>query len=111
VWITVGPQTARATPRSRHGVLPVRSGIAPRELADDETNRELNAALLATLQPVREAAEQLFSADEATHLTTEVFAHATGLLLLRHTHRLNLFRLDARTLMNRYLTQQITREP
>jgi AcrR family transcriptional regulator len=80
-------------------------GIAPRGLPDEEVNSELNAALLATLEPVRRAAEQLFDTDEATRLTADVFAHASGLLLLRHTHRLKLFRLDARELMLRYLTE------
>lgn len=84
-------------------------GVAPRGLPDHEVNRELNAALLATLEPVREAAEELFGAPEATRLTAEAFAHSTGLLLLRHTHRLNLFQLDARELMERYLTEQLTR--
>jgi hypothetical protein len=77
-------------------------GVAPRGLSDHEANIELNAALLATLEPVRSAAEELFDAEEATRLTAEAFAHAAGLLLLRHTHRLNLFALDARPLMARY---------
>ena len=84
-------------------------GIAPRGLSDAEANRELNAALLATLEPARQAAEQLFGAEEATRLTAEAFAHASGLLLLRHTRRLNLFQLDARELMERYLAEQISR--
>lgn len=85
-------------------------GMAPRGLSDPETNHELNAALLATLEPVRAAAEQLFGAEEATRLTAAAFAHAAGLLLLRHTHRLNLFQLDARQLMRRFLTEQVTPE-
>lgn len=83
-------------------------GMAPRGLPDQEANRELNAALLATLAPVRDAAEHLFGAEDATQRTAEVFAHATGLLLLHHTHRLNLFQLDARELMKRYLAEQVT---
>ncbi len=82
-------------------------GMAPRGLSDNETNRELNAALLATLEPARTAATALFGAEEATRLTAEAFAHASGLLLLRHTHRLNLFGFDARELMQRYLTEQV----
>jgi AcrR family transcriptional regulator len=84
-------------------------GMAPRGMPDDEVNRELNEALLAALGPARAAAERLVGAAEATRLTAEAFAHASGLLLLRHTHRLNLFRLDARELMERYLTEQIQR--
>lgn len=85
-------------------------GMAPHGLSDEETNRELNAALLATLEPARDAAEELFGAAVATRLTAEAFAHASGLLLLRHTRRLNLFRLDARELMQRYLTEQASHD-
>lgn len=81
-------------------------GLAPRGL-DEETNHELNAALLACLEPVRAAAADLVGTEEANRLTAEVFAHASGLLLLRHTHRLNLFALEARDLMERYLAAQI----
>lgn len=84
-------------------------GMAPRGMPDDEVNRELNEALLATLEPARAAAERLVGPTEATRLTAEAFAHASGLLLLRHTHRLNLFRLDARELMERYLAAQVER--
>jgi AcrR family transcriptional regulator len=84
-------------------------GMAPRGLSDDDVNRELNAALLATLEPLRAAAEEIVGSSEATRLTAEVFAHAAGLLLLRHTHRLNLFALDARELMQRYLAGQVAR--
>lgn len=82
-------------------------GMAPHGLSDEETNRELNAALLATLEPARSAAAELFGAEVATRLTAEAFAHASGLLLLRHTRRLTLFRLDARDLMQSYLTDQV----
>lgn len=82
-------------------------GMAPHGLSDEETNRELNAALLATLEPARSAAAELFGAEVATRLTAEAFAHASGLLLLRHTRRLKLFRLDARDLMQSYLTDQV----
>lgn len=82
-------------------------GIAPRGLDDPEVDRELNTALVAGLEPVRAAAEDLHGVEEATRLTAEVFAHASGLLLLRHTHRLNLFHLDARDLMQRYLDRQV----
>lgn len=85
-------------------------GLAPRGLSDEEVNRELNSALLATLEPLRVAAEVLVGPGEATRLTAEAFAHASGLLLLRHTHRLRLFRLDARELMEQYLTMQVGRD-
>jgi AcrR family transcriptional regulator len=80
-------------------------GIAPRGLSDD-LDRTLNAALLATLDPVRQAARELSAdLDRATAATADVFAHASGLLLLAHTRRLDLFRLDARELMRRHLVQ------
>jgi AcrR family transcriptional regulator len=85
-------------------------GMAPRGLSDHEANHELNAALLAALEPVRDAAENRFGPEEATRLTAEAFAHAAGLLLLRHTRRLNLFHLEARQLMQRYLTEQVTHD-
>lgn len=78
-------------------------GMAPRGLADDDTNRELNDALLATLEPIRAAAAELVGEDGATRLTADTFAHASGLLLLRHTRRLDLFGLDARRLMTDHL--------
>ncbi|MER7438141.1 TetR/AcrR family transcriptional regulator [Pseudonocardia alni] len=81
-------------------------GMAPHGMPDPDTNHDLNAALLATLEPVRAAAEELVDPDTATRLTADAFAHASGLLLLRHTHRINLFHLDARDLMQRYLSDQ-----
>lgn len=83
-------------------------GMAPRGLGDGEVNHDLNAALLATLEPLRSAAEKLVGAEEANRLTAEAFAHASGLLLLRHTHRLNLFGLDARDLMGHFLNGQVS---
>lgn len=80
-------------------------GIQPRGLSD-ELNQQLNAALLATLEPIRHAALEL-GADQAqaTTLTADAFAHASGLLLLAHTRRLDLFQLDARQLMHQHMNQ------
>ncbi|WP_028936182.1 TetR/AcrR family transcriptional regulator [Pseudonocardia spinosispora] len=84
-------------------------GIQPRGLSE-ELNRELNAALLATLDPLRRAAVELGAdAATATALTADAFAHASGLLLLVHTRRLELFDLDARSLMRRHLEHLSTR--
>jgi AcrR family transcriptional regulator len=80
-------------------------GIQPRGLSD-ELDQQLNAALLATLDPVRQAAEELGAdPNRATILTADTFAHASGLLLLAHTRRIELFRLDARELMCQHLQQ------
>ena len=82
-------------------------GMAPRGLTDSHINRRLNAALIAALAPIREAAEEVFGADASARVAADMFAHASGLLLLRHTRRLDLFELDARDLMKRYLHTQL----
>ena len=80
-----------------------RGGIRPQGLSA-ELNTELNAKLLATLEPVRVAAcDQGATAEQARMLMADVFAHASGLLLLAHTRRIALFALDARQLMQAHL--------
>ncbi|MFJ6121466.1 TetR/AcrR family transcriptional regulator [Streptomyces sp. NPDC092129] len=82
-------------------------GIEPRGLSE-ELNRELNTALLATLEPVRQAARDLGAdTDRAVVIAADAFAHATGLLLLSHTRRLNLFHLQARELMRQHLQRLV----
>ncbi|AWS48611.1 TetR/AcrR family transcriptional regulator [Streptosporangium sp. 'caverna'] len=82
-------------------------GIEPRGLSE-ELNRELNTALLTALEPVRLAAQALGAdTDQAAMITADAFAHATGLLLLSHTRRLNLFRLQARELMQQHLQRLV----
>jgi AcrR family transcriptional regulator len=84
-------------------------GIEPRGLSE-ELNRELNAALLATLEPVRRAAIEIGATeDDAVVLTADTFAHASGLLLLAHTRRIELFKLDARPLMAQHMEQLVAR--
>lgn len=84
-------------------------GIQPRGLSE-ELNRELNASLLATLEPARLATIELGASEtEASGLTADMFAHASGLLLLAHTKRIELFHLDARQLMLNHLDQVITK--
>lgn len=82
-------------------------GLAPHGLSEEQDNRHLNAALLAALAPLRQAAEQLFDPETANRIAASTFAHASGLLLLRHTHRLHLFNLNARELMEHYLNAQL----
>lgn len=83
-------------------------GIQPRGLSE-ELNRELNTALLATLEPARLATVELGVSDtETSELTADMFAHASGLLLLAHTKRIELFHLDARQLMLNHLDQLAT---
>lgn len=80
-----------------------RGGIRPQGLSE-ELNTELNAKLLATLDPVRAAAHELgATAEQARMAMADVFAHASGLLLLAHTRRIALFALNARELMHSHL--------
>lgn len=80
-----------------------RGGIKPRGLTA-ELDAVLNTKLVARLGPLTDAALEL-GVDENTAraMTAEVFAHATGLLLLAHTRRLDLFGVDARHLLTRHL--------
>jgi len=91
-----------ANPRDLElGFYLFRGGMRPRGLGRDR-DRALNAALQAALAPIGHAAEALGQPPErAAALTAELFAHATGLLLLAHTRRIRLFGLDPRGLMAR----------
>ena len=84
-----------------------RGGMRPHGLGREHDER-LNAALFATLQPIGEASEAL----GADHLTSrlaiaDVFAHASGLLLLAHTRRIRIFTASARELMERHVDRLI----
>ncbi|MGN6551672.1 MAG: TetR/AcrR family transcriptional regulator, partial [Pararhizobium sp.] len=71
-------------------------------------DRTLNAALQAALMPIREAALALGAEREkAAQVTADVFAHATGLLLLAHTGRIRLFGADPRRLMQEHLAAKL----
>lgn len=86
-------------------------GIRPRGLTSG-LNEDLNARLLAALQPLtRAAADHGATEQQARILTADAFAHATGLLLLAHTRRIALFDTPARTLMHRYLTRILAPVP
>ena len=59
-----------------------------------ERDEILNAALLAALAPIADAALALGASGEAAKvLMVETFAHAAGLLLLAHTGRMVLLAL------------------
>lgn len=84
-----------------------RGGMKPRGLGR-ERDRELNAALAAALQPMGTAAGELGAARaKAGLLIADIFAHATGLLLLAHTGRIRMFGASARELMEQYLAEKI----
>lgn len=88
-----------------------RGGIRPRGLSE-QLNRDLNARLLAALDPLRVAAlDHGVDQRQAAILTADAFAHASGLLLLAHTRRLALFGVPARDLMREHLKRLITSPP
>jgi AcrR family transcriptional regulator len=76
-----------------------RGGMRPKGVGR-ERDKALNAALAAALAPIGEAARAL-GADETTAnlAVADLFAHATGLLLLAHTGRIRMFGASARELM------------
>jgi hypothetical protein len=90
-----------------------RGGIKPRGLTA-ELDAALNAKLFASLAPLTEAARDLGAdPDSARTLTARAFAHASGLLLLDHTRRLQLFHVTARDLLDQDLRHlaEVARHP
>ncbi len=84
-----------------------RGGMKPHGLGK-ERDKQLNAALASALQSISDAAEELGAKkEEARMLTVDTFAHAAGLLLLAHTHRIRMFGASARDLMARYIADRI----
>ncbi|MDQ0314464.1 TetR/AcrR family transcriptional regulator [Amorphus orientalis] len=84
-----------------------RGGMKPAGLGR-ERDLMLNRALEAALRPIAEAATDLGAdTDSADILMVDVFAHATGLLLLLHTGRIRMFGANARDLMQRYVDDQV----
>jgi AcrR family transcriptional regulator len=76
-----------------------RGGMRPKGVGRERDNA-LNAALAAALSPIGEAARALGADEAAANLTiADLFAHATGLLLLAHTGRMRMFGASARGLM------------
>lgn len=84
-----------------------RGGMTPKGLGR-ERDRALNAAFAATLEPITEALLELGVAEaEARLLTSDIFAHAAGLLLLAHTGRIRMFGAAPAAMMERYLGERI----
>jgi AcrR family transcriptional regulator len=84
-----------------------RGGIRPHGVGR-KRDEALNAALAASLAPIAEAAIALgASRSRAKLLMADTLAHASGVLLLLHTHRIRLFEAAPRTLMERYVNDQI----
>lgn len=81
------------------------NGARPRGLTP-ELNRQLNGRLQATLLPIQDLLVRLgLNEAEALIETTAIFAHVTGVLMLRNTGRIRLFGQDAQALMARHLDQ------
>jgi hypothetical protein len=77
-----------------------------------ERDQVLNAALDLALHPIAEAAMALGARrSEARILVADVFAHASGLLLLAHTGRIRMFGASAPTLMERFIENAIAALP
>lgn len=77
-------------------------GMRPQGISR-ETDVELNEALLRSLAPVSDAAIACGrDAAEARRLAAATFAHAVGLLLLKHTGRIRIFALEPRPLMEEF---------
>ena len=84
-----------------------RGGMKPQGLGK-ERDEVLNAALLAALAPIADAALALGASDDAAKvLMVETFAHAAGLLLLAHTGRMRTFGTSAPHLMERFVADRI----
>jgi AcrR family transcriptional regulator len=84
-----------------------RGGMKPKGLGK-ERDEMLNAALAAALRPIFDAARALGApSGEAKYLMVDTFAHAAGLLLLAHTHRIRMFGVSAAGLMERFVDMRI----
>jgi AcrR family transcriptional regulator len=84
-----------------------RGGVRPHGVGR-ERDDALNAALAASLMPIADAAIELgASRSRAKLLMADTLAHAAGVLLLLHTRRIRLFEAEPRTLMERYVNDQI----
>jgi len=86
-----------------------RGGLAPRGLGP-ERDPLLNAALLRALRPLEETALAMGASGAAAEAATQAtFAHAAGLLLLRHTGRARLFSGETDALMRDFVRETLAR--
>lgn len=84
-----------------------RGGMKPQGLgrARDEA---LNESLATALRPIADAAKELGApCGQAELLIVDMFAHATGLLLLLHTGRIRMFGASATERMAAYVDERI----
>ncbi len=81
-----------------------RGGMKPKGLGK-ERNLALNKQLHDSLLPITSAALALGASEShAREITANLFAHATGLLLLAHTGRIRIFNANAEVMMQDYAT-------
>ncbi len=86
-----------------------RGGMKPAGVGADR-DRQLNAALANALQPIAEAAIDMGAGEaDARRVMVDVFAHATGLLLLHHTGRIRMFGTEAKAQMTGYVDELVAR--
>ena len=91
------------------GFYLLRGGMKPAGLGK-ERDEQLNAALEAALHPIAAAAVDLGASEaDANLVMVDVFAHATGLLLLLHPGRIRMFSASASGLMEDYLRYRMAR--
>jgi AcrR family transcriptional regulator len=84
-----------------------RGGMKPHGLGK-QRDEALNAALEEALQPIAEAAHALGARrEDAKLLLVDIFAHASGLLLMAHTGRIRMFGASAPNLMERFIETAI----
>ncbi|WP_209428418.1 TetR/AcrR family transcriptional regulator [Pararhodobacter sp. SW119] len=89
------------------GFYLLRGGMKPNGLGR-ERDEALNAALSAALNPMAKAAVYLgVDPRTAELLVVDIFAHATGLLLLLHTGRIRMFGASAAERMQIYIDERI----
>src|SRR3981189_606170 len=80
-----------------------RGGMKPHGLGK-ERDEILNTALELAMPPIADAAQALGARrEEARLLMADIFAHASGLLLLAHTGRIRMFGASAPLLMERFV--------
>lgn len=85
-----------------------RGGMKPVGLGK-ERDQALNKVLEKMLTPIAEAAVGLGASEhQSQSIMVDIFAHATGLLLLAHTGRIRIFGVSAAEQMAHYVEQQLT---
>jgi len=89
------------------GFYLLRGGMKPHGLGRAR-DQMLNAALADALRPISDAAVALGARrDDARLLVVDIFAHASGLLLMAHTGRIRMFGAEAPRLMERFVDRAI----